>query len=243
MATKSPYHIITIPPLQCSLSNPDATATTIAEKFRTLRLHSLQVNPEAFAAKYEEEVQKPLSQSLERILNPKAIHFVALQTPSDIDPATIEKDAVTRLVHDHWLGMIVLLGPQEDKGENPRDFTSNPFPAFTAGGQLVEPDALLYRINGTFTAPEARGLGLGLKLMQAALGAAVQGGQQFGAAVRVGLAVFAHNVAATKLYEKAGFKIVEDRESRSQPWTRALVMDNVLVPRKLVMENVLVKKT
>lgn len=222
MTERTTFSVVTLPTLRNG-EEKDAEATALAEKFRELRLRSLQKAPDAFASKYEDEVQRGLDHTLSRLSNSKAVHFVARkQSESSNRPSNGVND-INTVLDGEWLGFIVLLGPQDDDSHSDPYPKRDPFQRMTAAGredkflsspdQLYAPSVLHFHLNGMFIDPSARGSGLGLALIQAALKRAEAEAAKFEAGTRVTICVYDHNVAARKLYEKAGFKIVEKRPS------------------------------
>ena len=87
------------------------------------------------------------------------------------------------------------------------------------------PSSLHYHLNGMFVDPNAQRCGLGLGLVNAALERGQREASKLKAAMRVTIAVYKHNVAAMGLYEKAGFKVVDVRPSKSRPENVAVNME------------------
>lgn len=226
------YQIITLPKPRDGPA-PDAKLIALAEKYRKLRLRALQAAPEAFAATYEGESQRDLSQTIERLSDQKAVHFVATSiartpTSSPLEDSEAELDANSK-----WLGMIVLLGPQV--GDGNLAVEQDPFRTMTAKGEVlssVHPSlhspagstALHFHLNGVFVDPSARGGGLGKALMDAALQRAEAEARRERKGLRLTISVFDHNVAARKMYEKAGFEVISETVSRSKPGSLAVHM-------------------
>lgn len=221
MAESTTFRIVTLPKAWNG-AEPDAKSTALAEKFRELRLRALKMAPEAFASKYEDESKRGLEQTLDRLSNAKATHFIALKMPASRSPPFDGHDDIERILKGQWLGMIVLLGPQEDNDPDPYP-KRDPFQRMTAAtreekflsaqDQLDAPAALHFHLNSTFVDPDAQRGGLGMALIDAAMGRAELEAAKFNAGFRVTVAVYDHNVSARKLYEKAGFRVVNKRPS------------------------------
>ena len=221
MAESFTFRIVTLPKPR-DRAAPDATTIALAKKFRELRLRSLKAAPDAFASTYEEESERGIEQTLDRMTNAKATQFIAVKKPPTESPGFEGHNDVERILKNEWLGLIVLLGPVED---NPADGTPkrDPFAKMTAGNRENKflnsgsvpsvPSVLHYHLNGMFVDPSTRGGGLGNALVDAALQWAEADVAKLNAGLRVTIIVYKHNVAARKLYEKAGFKVTEERPS------------------------------
>ncbi|KAK5168013.1 uncharacterized protein LTR77_006580 [Saxophila tyrrhenica] len=212
MAEHPTYQVVLIP----RLSENDSSLNALAQKFREFRLHSLQAAPDAFASTYEAESERGLEHSVARLVNPKAAHTVQL------------------LLECEWVGMVVLLGPEEGDEFSIPSANIDPFKQMTATApsywstRLFEsssdPKDIHFHINGTFVSPSTRGSRLGGALMDAALAYADTEAIRVGGHLRITLSVYGHNVAARRLYEKAGFEVVKETDSRSKPGYLAVHM-------------------
>lgn len=182
--------------------SPDGTGDAELEKIsinqlRDFRLASLQADPDAFGSSYAVESQKPFSFWRSRLSGSKATHFVAVRGADD------------------WIGMIVLLGPQDMDPTEVVSAKGSPWPMFTSSRASQETtsstvqdtwDVASYHISGTFTLPSARGLGVAKSVLKEALRHAAAESQRLGKRqVRCTLTVDQVNEAATKLYESVGF--------------------------------------
>lgn len=231
MAKNSPYQIVLIP----KLTRDDSNIEALAEKYRVFRLHSLQAAPDAFASTYEAESQRGLDHTIGRLINQKAAQFVALQTGLDTD-ATEAWNDVDLLLKYEWVGMAVLLGPEEGDELSIPSANLDPFVQMTAGAdasyynstRLFESSSnakdIHFHINGTFVSPSTRGSGLGGRLMDVAVRYGDDQATRTERQLRVTLSVYGHNTAAIHLYEKAGFKVVKETDSRSKPGSLAVHM-------------------
>ncbi|KAK3056179.1 hypothetical protein LTR09_002685 [Extremus antarcticus] len=232
MAKGSTYRIVLIP----KLTENDSNIEALAEKFRAFRLHSLQAAPDAFASTYEVESQRGLDHTIGRLINQKAAQFVALRsTGLDEDDTETLKD-VDLLLGCEWVGMAVLLGPEEGDELSIPSANLDPFVQMTAGAdtayynstRLFESSSntkdIHFHINGTFVSPSTRGSGLGGRLMDVAVRYGDDQAAKTGRQLRVTLSVYGHNTAAIHLYEKAGFKVVKETDSRSKPGSLAVHM-------------------
>ena len=229
------YQIATLPKLRDEPEN-EVKLHEIAEKFRELRLKSLRTATDAFVTSYESEKAKGLDQTLERLANPKAVQFIALRKSDLEQDRSINTNDLDRILRREWVGMIVLLGPEEGNELSVPSANLDPYPrmtaASTAEARLFEasttPGTLHFHLNGTFVDTSTRGGGLGTALVDAALRRAEAEAVITNASLRVTLSVFAHNVAARKTYEKAGFKVLKEVQSRSRPEFVAVHMERSL---------------
>lgn len=208
----------------------------LAQRWRSFRLHALQTAPEAFAASYEIESQHGLEKTIDRMSNSKATHFVAVNhTSQQLNTSHIPRsqDVFTA----PWAGTIVLLGPLTTESSSRITATKDPFSKIAASdhvagienstlesqeGDLTTVDSMHFHLNGIFVDTAARGQGLGLALIRAALTEAetlarASGSRSFKATILVD----DYNTTAIRLYEKAGFVIVSREVYQQQP--RALV--------------------
>ena len=234
MAQTYTFQIVTLPKLRTGPENEDRSIR-LAEKFRGLRLKSLKEAADAFASNYEKESKYGLDLTLQRMANAKAAHFIALRKLVSEDRSPGDGDDVDRIISSDWVGMVVLLGPEEGSELSVPSANLDPFPRMTAG-QITQPEPALFEksglpnslhfhINATFVDPSARGGGLGQALIDAALRRADAEAAKINANLRVTLSVFTHNVAARKLYERAGFKVLKEVQARSRPEFVAVHME------------------
>lgn len=158
-------------------------------KYKDFRLLSLQVAPEAFASSYSREAAFLDEVWYERLANPHAATFFAL-----------EKSKI--------IGTVSILGPLL---YGPEDMTAlgNPWQAIgdkTTSKQITGH----YRINGVFTLPDVRGQGVGRALVEAALRYA--GGEVAvqSKAFVCSIVVESDNTGARRLYEKCGLVGIKD---------------------------------
>ena len=236
MATSPTYKIVVLPNLRHE-PEPEPNLLRLAEKFFELRMKALQKSADAFASKYETEVKDGPARSLSRLTNAKAVHFVAMKTPGGINADT-DVNSIESILASDWVGFNVLLGPEEGSELSVPSANLDPFPRMTATGttqsgihELVhrpaEHDELHFHINGMYVDASARGAGLGRKLMDAALDRAKLEATNVKVRSRVSLSVYSHNVAAMKLYEASGFKVLKTEKSRSRPEYVAIHMELV----------------
>ncbi|APA14703.1 hypothetical protein SS1G_06709 [Sclerotinia sclerotiorum 1980 UF-70] len=158
-------------------------------KYKDFRLLSLQVAPEAFASNYSREAAFSYEVWYERLANPHAATFFALQDSKIVGTISI-------------LGPL-LYGPEEMTA------LGNPWQAIGDGTSNRQTTGH-YRINGLFTLPEIRGRGVGKTLIETALRYA--GGEVAlqGRAFVCSIVVESDNAGARRLYEKCGFVVTKE---------------------------------
>ncbi|KAH0536417.1 hypothetical protein FGG08_006715 [Glutinoglossum americanum] len=168
--------------------------------FKSLRLRSLQLNPESFTSTYEEEAQFTVDVWEGRLKNPLASQIVAIPADASAQP--------------DWVGMIVLLGPVANELE-----TRTPPRKSITSESLDEQDTVdcdgvaRYNINALFTMPSVRRLGLGETLVRSAINLAKdKEGKRRAGAVRVGIMADSRNLPAKCLYEKCGFVVIGESD-------------------------------
>lgn len=237
MSAPDRFRVVVIPTLD-SLSDLDATSKALAERFRELRLRSFKLAPDAFASKYEEELQQGLDATVTRLSNDKAIHFIA------IDNEGLENarcNDVQALENGGWVGMIVLLGPQEDDHAAGPMKGPDPFMRMTsadrnakvlqASEHIRDTSALHFHLNGMFVDPTVQKAGLGSRLVHLAIDRAKAEAAKHNATCRITITAYDHNVAACRLYEKAGLKILEKWPSMTKGPDVTAVGMGIFFPR------------
>jgi ribosomal protein S18 acetylase RimI-like enzyme len=209
--TSTAYRVVTIPKLHERITKNDQIA--LAHKFRNFRLLALQTAPGAFATSYEEEAQRGLDHTFERLRHAKATQFVALANEtSALDVADVCEADINEMLGNEWLGFIVLIGPEEGLGSV--SARSDPFGQIKAETETSEPEkradggVLRFHLNGMFVCPSARRCGMGARLIEAALDAARLTSVRDDRGHHCTIIVDEWNQAAKKLYERVGFKVV-----------------------------------
>jgi ribosomal protein S18 acetylase RimI-like enzyme len=221
MANTPTYRVVLVP----QLTENDSDINSFAQKYREFRLRALKEAPDAFASTYEDEIQRGLEQSVQRLTNPKAAHFIALRATEQHESTEGRDGDVQCLLHDQWVGAVVLLGPEEGDEFSVPSANIDPFKQMTGTAAMnsyrlfeksEDPLDIHFHINGTFVDPSARGNKLGDRLMAAALKLAEEEAVKHDRKLRVTLSVFSHNPAARRLYEKAGFRVLRQSVARSK---------------------------
>lgn len=181
-------------------------ARTLAEKTRTLRLHALQTAPDAFASSYEDEVQRDLAHTLERLQTHYANHYFAVDCAMEQWTEKSHARFFDELFSARFVGSIVIVGPLPMEG-----FTAKEDPLAvdrrrkSAKSHKPSNEALHYVLNGTFVDHKARRSGFGRRLIEAAMASGQQDAFGRGRDFLCTVLVDSENEAAKALYEKAGF--------------------------------------
>ncbi|WPG99500.1 Hypothetical protein R9X50_00231500 [Acrodontium crateriforme] len=221
----SSYETVALPRL--SQNAQDEQSLALATKFRELRLKSLQTDPKAFGSSYEVEISRGLDQSIDRLSNPKAVVFVAIDTSntSHLSPAGNELD---RLLRVPWVGMVGLLGPQEGNSEHV-SAKQDPYARMTASdddsgrsdnkndSETSDELPWHYVLNGTYVSNEARGHGLGRRLVSAAIDRAHDDARAGRRNLICTVLVDDDNPRARTTYERCGFDYDGEEEYLQQP--------------------------
>lgn len=187
----------------------------LAERFRSLRLRSLQIAPEAFASTYEAERQRGLDQTFDRLKNPRARQFIALQHGQTSERFSAGQLDIDDLCGREWVGMIVLLGPMEGAAsakEDPMEKLSGSRTGDETScesgrdGQIDFSEEFI--LNGVFVEPSCRDQGVGVALVNTALARAKSIMTTGLAGSFVTVLVNQKNEEARRLYKKCGFEVV-----------------------------------
>lgn len=198
MSKRTTFRIVTIPKLRKD-TKPDSESNELAEKFRELRLRSLKVAPDSFASRFADESRHTLDHTLDRLSTPKAVHFVATKEPNARRLSFDGQTDVQRMLQADWLGLIVLLGPQDT--HNIDHSSGDPFQRMTAarredvmlsGDNSESASSLHFHLNAMFVDPSARGGGLGLALIDAAVGRAEAEAAKLNASLKITITVYDH---------------------------------------------------
>ncbi|KAL1599768.1 60S ribosomal protein L10A [Paraconiothyrium brasiliense] len=180
MAAAPSYSIVRLPK---SHNHPPTWKALIAKQ-KALRLQSLLTSPDSFSSTYEREIAFTDADWEARLRNPSAYTLIAVK--STASRTGNQRDDERRPDSDYldgeWIGSVVLVGPEEEH--------ESPFATFD--------------IYALFVLPEARGKGVGGKLIESAASEAqtLTGGAS---KVLIRAAVASGNERVLKLYERAGF--------------------------------------
>jgi ribosomal protein S18 acetylase RimI-like enzyme len=206
------YQIVTIPKLDERITEHNQLA--LAHKFREFRLLALKTAPGAFASSYDDEAKRNLDQTFERLRHAKATRFVALASEASTpDTAQIHEADVGELLNRDWLGSIVLIGPERGLGTvsakaDPLSQIANKTYSAETAYEMRNNDVMRFHLNGMFVSPSARRCGMGVRLIEAALGTARSISREKRCGSHCTIIVDEWNDAAIKLYERVGFEVV-----------------------------------
>jgi ribosomal protein S18 acetylase RimI-like enzyme len=182
-----PLEIIQIP-------KDDESIRRWVDQVKAFRLHSLQISPESFLSTYARESAFTDDVWYERLSNPKAITFIAVQS-------------------DRIVSSIAVIGPLP-YGPEELSPLGNPWVTMDGDTTVKIPTSSHWRINGMFTLPEGRGQGCAKTLIEAAkkFGVTQAGGS--GKDPVLSIAVDEDNVPAKTLYERCGFMTIKEEVNR-----------------------------
>lgn len=197
-------------------SSPETWQSLIA-KTKQLRLEALKTSPTTFASTYAVEVEFEIQKWHDRLLNPAATHFIAVDCISEENEIV---DDLARLLSNTWKGVLVMLEERDQPAVSAANHT--PWDALTALKQsnaLVEQDpkqkqsVLHYHMSGFFVRSQYRGRGVGTALIEAAI---KHGDEQRDLTGReqchYTLVVDDYNTSAINAYEKCGFAVFRREE-------------------------------
>jgi len=171
----------------------DASIRSYVDEIKAFRLLSLQTSPESFGSNYARESAFPDEVWYERLSNPKAITFIAVQLGNIVSSITA-------------------LGPLPH-GPDVLSAIGNPWVA-TDVDATVETTSLHWRINGMFTLPQARGQGTAKALIEAAKRFGIAQAEASGKELVLSIAVHEDNAPAKTLYAGCGFVAIEEETNR-----------------------------
>lgn len=204
---------------------PDIIPVVI-DRYKSLRLEGLRVDPSAFGSNYEREIKFTHDDWLRRLTNPLVRTFISLDILTDAHSGSTLSPFPGRdaLLKNEWLGMVSLAGPKILPTA-----TSHPMEPFKSDG-ITDPPHLpsiqgqhaVYVVVGMFVRPEHRRRGRGRNLIEAAMAAAESEARRASAkGITVALEVHTSNHAGYHLYQKAGFVEFTEAESEcSMKWEK-----------------------
>ncbi|KAH6884486.1 hypothetical protein B0T10DRAFT_131235 [Thelonectria olida] len=176
----------------------------LIEKYKSFRLLSLQLSPEAFGSTYAREVAFPDETWRSRVSNPLATNIVASSTKSSPSfHSELDQIASDLILQDDWLASLTLIGPldKEDAAKRFQDMYLSP-------EIVLDGDAKWrFALNAMYVLPTARGGGLGVKLVEHAKTVASE--LASGEKARILLVVDYENEGARRTYEKSGFEVIQ----------------------------------
>ena len=177
----------------------DKSVRAHVEQYKAFRLYSLKTAPEAFGSTHAREIAFTDDVWYNRLANPKASTFIAIQG-------------------DRVVCSITIVGPLPC---SPEESSASGDPWTVLSGDAT-PNYLHWRINAMFTLPEARGQGIAKALIQSAIKYGSDEAAKSGKVFACSIVVDVDNPAARSLYEKCGF--VPIREEPMTPGSPRTVL-------------------
>ncbi|TVY16891.1 hypothetical protein LARI1_G004130 [Lachnellula arida] len=177
-----PFEIVQIP-------RDDESIHTFVERYKEFRLLSLKVAPEAFGSTLERELAFTDKTWYDRLANPKAVTFLALQ-------------------EGRVIGSLTTVGPLPF-GPDESSASSNPWNSLD--GEIPEDlKESHWRVNGMFTLPEVRRQGVAKALIEKVVKFGSEEASRTGRTFAGTIVVDADNPAAKTLYERAGYVVIKE---------------------------------
>jgi len=199
----------------------------LRDKLKMIRLKALQKDPEEL--KFSDEVWE------KRMTNPLAVHFIAVERCSETEYDKPAED-MSALLSGNWLGVLVLIGPMEDgtvsfhASRSSAESLSSNRPTLSNAIDREHAPIPVYELNGVFVVPEARGLGLGRKLVDAVTQFGISSAKSQGfRTIRMQVRVNTDNRPARMLYRSGGY--VEGKVETSV--SKENEKDGVKIPSKM----------
>ena len=207
----------------------------VALRYRDFRLQSLQIDPDAFASTYAEEVLFAEDVWRKRLQRPDALHFMAyIERPGDWS-------SISNYNQEDWVGMIVVQEKPALKNTDVSETSWNyNHSHLLKENAIVETSKSLnadashtlewYSLHGTFVHPSVRQRGLGKELLRVALAYVEERLKARSlATAQVTILVDSWNEKAISLYSGFGFEVVGEDEYQVGPSKRtALKMSQVM---------------
>jgi GNAT superfamily N-acetyltransferase len=200
------YRIVTIP--NFARDETDANPPlALVHRFRDFRLLALKTSPGAFGSTYEDESQRSLDHTFERLETTKATHFVALAVDDALDDDAVCEADTSGLLQHEWLGTVVLT---INEGSKIISAKAGPLSQMAGRSDQVEGhEALHFHLNGMFVQEFARGSGMGRRLIEAALRKAREKVESSSASgMHCTIIVDEWNNRARSLYARCGFEVM-----------------------------------
>jgi ribosomal protein S18 acetylase RimI-like enzyme len=197
------FTIVTIP----KQFNDDTLLRRYAEKYRELRLRSLNSDPDSFSSAFADESKQPFEFWTGRMLIPRARHFMAVRLNRDTSAASVADDPQA-VLETEWVGTLVVLGPRAVASDDESPWKALARDRFVEDSAEANSDsaAPAYHLAGFYVAPETRGQGLGATLVQAAMERIAHDSQKMhnaGAICTVGASH--QNLVVRRLFKRMGF--------------------------------------
>ncbi|KAI6750807.1 hypothetical protein HG530_014257 [Fusarium avenaceum] len=186
-----------------SLSDPSQW-DKLVEKFKTYRLQSLQLSPEAFSSTYAREVEFPKEIWEARLKNASALNTIVIS-----DPSPDSEDDLSLVLNSPWIASLVLSGPL-NAATAAKDWEKqlNFDPGTNYFGPVPPEIETAYVLNAIYVLPSERRKGLANQLIDYAKRYVVEVNK--GKKIMLVLLVNFESIAARKCYAKSGFELVYD---------------------------------
>jgi GNAT superfamily N-acetyltransferase len=176
----------------------------LVQKFKSYRLQSLQLSPEAFSSTYAREVEFPDEIWESRLKNESALSTIVVS-----DPNPGSADDLSLILNSPWLASLVLSGPL-NAATAAKDWEEhlNFDPGTNYFGPVPPEIETAYVLNAIYVLPSERRKGLANQLIDYVKRYAVEVNK--GKKVMLVLLVNFESIAARKCYAKSGFELVHD---------------------------------
>ncbi|KAJ5554079.1 hypothetical protein N7513_004038 [Penicillium frequentans] len=208
----------------------------LVERYKTLRLHGLQVDPKSFSSTYEIESQFSPAIWRSRLQNPAGQTFVSV---ANSDKQDIQNDtaiptepgdsdtSLQRLLRKDWVGIVTLLGPVLYKPDADEGTPAKPWDVFIKDRKYDIPQSALdgntakedvaYLVVAMFVLPDERRKKHASRLLETLIQTVRKDARAREVSkASITIQVEPDNGAAQGLYEKLGFEV----------WDKALPLEN-----------------
>ncbi|KAJ6109397.1 hypothetical protein N7486_001632 [Penicillium sp. IBT 16267x] len=220
----------------------------IVERYKTLRLHGLQVDPKSFSSKYEIESQFSPAIWRSRLQNPANQTFVSVansDTKHHVHPLPTGPEysdtSLQRLLKKDWVGIVTLVGPVLFNPDADKGTPAKPWDVFIKDRKYDIPQAgldgdtkkenVVYLVVAMFVLPDERRKKHASRLLETLIQAVRKDAHAREVSkASITIQVEPDNGAAQRLYEKLGFEVwdealpLEDRRGETK-YAVSLVMD------------------
>jgi GNAT superfamily N-acetyltransferase len=176
----------------------------LVQKFKSYRLQSLQLSPEAFSSTYAREVEFSNEIWESRLENASALSTIVVS-----DPSPGSADDLSLILNSPWLASLVLSGPL-NAATAAKDWEEhlNFDPGTNYFGPVPPEIETAYVLNAIYVLPSERRMGLANQLIDYAKRYTVEVNK--GKKIMLVLLVNFESIAARKCYAKSGFELVHD---------------------------------